>query len=138
MLSVVRQASNGSCTGAPVDLTAASTYTLASNDFTLSGGDSYPNFPGRFTTREIMDQVVADYITAQGTIAPAIQGRINCTGARLPGRHAVGGSRGRRLARRPRSSSRRSERLVAAREAAVGDLVPAAARPRSRPATRRR
>ena len=84
VVSVVRQAANGSCTGAPVDLTAASTYSLASNDFTLSGGDSYPNFQGRFTTREIMDQVVADYIAAQGTISPAIQGRIVCTGAGCP------------------------------------------------------
>ena len=84
VVSVVRQAANGTCTGPAVDLTAGSTYTLASNDFTLSGGDSYPNFQGRFTTREIMDQVVADYITAQGTISPAIQGRIVCTGVGCP------------------------------------------------------
>jgi 2',3'-cyclic-nucleotide 2'-phosphodiesterase (5'-nucleotidase family)/predicted AlkP superfamily phosphohydrolase/phosphomutase len=84
VVAVVRQAANGSCTGAPVDLSPVSTYTLASNDFTLSGGDSYPNFQGRFTTREIMDQVVADYIQAQGTISPAIQGRITCTGTGCP------------------------------------------------------
>jgi 2',3'-cyclic-nucleotide 2'-phosphodiesterase (5'-nucleotidase family) len=81
VLSAVRQAAGGACTGPPVDLTAASTYTLASNDFTLSGGDSYPNFTGRFVTREIMDEVVSDYIEAQGTIDPAVQGRITCVGA---------------------------------------------------------
>jgi 2',3'-cyclic-nucleotide 2'-phosphodiesterase (5'-nucleotidase family)/predicted AlkP superfamily phosphohydrolase/phosphomutase len=84
VVSVVRQAADGTCTTTPVDLSAASTYTLTSNDFTLSGGDSYPNFTGRFVTREIMDEVVADYIEARGALAPAIQGRIVCTGAGCP------------------------------------------------------
>ena len=75
----VRQAGDGSCTGATVDLTAASTYTLAENDFMSTGGDGYPNFASRVTTRDIMDQVLADHITAAGTISPAIQGRIACT-----------------------------------------------------------
>ena len=77
--SVKRQAADGSCTGAVIDLTAASSYSLTTNDFTASGGDSYPNFSGRFTTREIMDQVLADYVTANSPISPAIQGRIVCT-----------------------------------------------------------
>jgi 2',3'-cyclic-nucleotide 2'-phosphodiesterase (5'-nucleotidase family) len=80
----VRQASDGSCTGSAVDLTAASTYNIATNDFTASGGDGYPVFTPRVTTRNIMDQVLADYITAQGTIIPAIQGRIVCTGTGCP------------------------------------------------------
>ena len=84
VVSVVRQTATGACTGAPVDLSAASTYTLATNDFTASGGDSYPNFSGRFTSREILDEVTADYIEAQGTISPAIQGRIVCTGTGCP------------------------------------------------------
>lgn len=75
----VRQAADGSCTGAPVDLTAASTYKIATNDFMAAGGDGYPSFAGRFTTQDIMDQVLADYITAKGTISPSIQGRIVCT-----------------------------------------------------------
>jgi hypothetical protein len=29
-------------------------------------------------TREIMDQVLADYITGAGIVSPAIQGRVNC------------------------------------------------------------
>lgn len=74
----VHQALDGSCTGAAVDLTAGSTYTIATNDFTASGGDGYPNFASRMVTREILDQVLADYITATGTISPSIQGRIVC------------------------------------------------------------
>jgi 2',3'-cyclic-nucleotide 2'-phosphodiesterase (5'-nucleotidase family) len=78
VLSAVRQAADGSCTGAPIDLTAGSTYKIAENDFMSSGGDGYPNFFSRATTQNIMDQVVADYITANAPIAPAIQGRITC------------------------------------------------------------
>jgi 2',3'-cyclic-nucleotide 2'-phosphodiesterase (5'-nucleotidase family) len=80
----VRQAANGSCTGAAIDLTAASTYTVAENDFMASGGDGYPAVSDRATLRELMDDVLANYIKAQGTISPAIQGRINCTGAGCP------------------------------------------------------
>ena len=77
--SAVRQAPNGSCTGAPVDLTAAATYTIVQNDFTTGGGDGYPNFASRAVLHSLQDQVVALYLAAQGTIAPAIQGRIVCT-----------------------------------------------------------
>lgn len=75
----VRQAADGSCTGAPVDLTAASTYSIAENDFMASGGDGYPNFASRMVTREIMDQVLADYVADNSPISPSIQGRIVCT-----------------------------------------------------------
>lgn len=84
VIGAVRQAADGSCTGAPVDLTAASTYTLAENDFMASGGDGYPNFTARVTTRDIMDQAVADYIAANTPISPAIQGRIMCTTSGTP------------------------------------------------------
>ena len=77
--SVVRQAADGSCTGAAVDLTAASTYTLAENDFMANGGDGYPNFASRMVTRDVMDEVLADYVTANSPLSPAIQGRIACT-----------------------------------------------------------
>jgi 2',3'-cyclic-nucleotide 2'-phosphodiesterase (5'-nucleotidase family) len=77
--SVVRQAADGSCTGAPVDLTATSTYSIAENDYMASGGDGYPNVYSRGTTQNLMDQVVADYISASTPISPAIQGRIVCT-----------------------------------------------------------
>ena len=82
--SAVRQAVDGSCTGAAVDLTSASTYTIAENDFMAAGGDGYPIFTSRVTTRDIMDQVLADYITANSPISPAIQGRIICTTGGAP------------------------------------------------------
>lgn len=74
----VRQAADGSCTGAAVDLTTASTYRIAENDFMAAGGDGYPFFTPRATTQNIMDQVVADYITANSPINPVIQARIHC------------------------------------------------------------
>jgi 2',3'-cyclic-nucleotide 2'-phosphodiesterase (5'-nucleotidase family)/predicted AlkP superfamily phosphohydrolase/phosphomutase len=77
--SVVRQAADGSCTGAAVDLTAASMYHIAINDFMAAGGDGYPNVAARAHSREIMDQTVADWITANSPLSPAIQGRIVCT-----------------------------------------------------------
>jgi 2',3'-cyclic-nucleotide 2'-phosphodiesterase (5'-nucleotidase family) len=74
----VRQAADGSCTGAPIDLTAASTYSLAENDFMADGGDGYPVFRPRITTREIMDEVLADYVAATTPIAAPLQNRIVC------------------------------------------------------------
>jgi 2',3'-cyclic-nucleotide 2'-phosphodiesterase (5'-nucleotidase family) len=75
----VRQASDGSCTGAAVDLTSASSYVIATNDFVASGGDGYPNFASRMTTLDIMDNAVADWVTANSPLSPSIQGRITCT-----------------------------------------------------------
>jgi 2',3'-cyclic-nucleotide 2'-phosphodiesterase (5'-nucleotidase family) len=75
----VRQAANGSCTGTPIDFTTASGYTIAENDYMATGGDGYPNLYARGTTQNIMDQVLADYITAESPVSPAIQGRIVCT-----------------------------------------------------------
>jgi hypothetical protein len=43
-----------------------------------SGGDGYPVFTPRMTTQDIMDQVLADYVMAKGTLTPTIQGRITC------------------------------------------------------------
>ena len=76
--SAVLQAGDGSCTGGAVDLTAGTTYTMAENDFMASGGDGYPVDVGSATTRELLDQVTAEYITANTVISPAIQGRIVC------------------------------------------------------------
>jgi 2',3'-cyclic-nucleotide 2'-phosphodiesterase (5'-nucleotidase family) len=91
--SVVRQVTDGSCTGAAVNLTTTANcqispdacYTLATNDFTASGGDGYPDL-NRETTREPMDEVLAAYIDALDPppINPTIQGRIRCTGAGCP------------------------------------------------------
>jgi 2',3'-cyclic-nucleotide 2'-phosphodiesterase (5'-nucleotidase family) len=75
----VRQAADGSCTGPAVDLTAASTYTIAENDFMAYGGDGYPFFADRMVTQDFMDEVTADYVGANSPVSPAIQGRIVCT-----------------------------------------------------------
>jgi 2',3'-cyclic-nucleotide 2'-phosphodiesterase (5'-nucleotidase family) len=80
----VRQGADGSCTGPVIDLTAASNYTLAINDFMAAGGDGYPVVTDRVVTRNFMDQDVAAYIEANTPISPTIQGRINCTGATCP------------------------------------------------------
>jgi 2',3'-cyclic-nucleotide 2'-phosphodiesterase (5'-nucleotidase family) len=77
--SAVRQAADGTCTGPAVDLTAASMYQIAINDFMAAGGDGYPNVASRAHSLEIMDQAVADWITANSPLAPRIQGRIVCT-----------------------------------------------------------
>ena len=85
VLSAVRQAADGSCTGAAIDLTAGSTYQLGTNDFTASGGDGYQNFRSRIVTQDTLDQDLADYIAAQpgGLISPSIQSRIHCTDSDL-------------------------------------------------------
>jgi len=74
----------GICTATVVDLSAASTYTLAINDFMAAGGDGYPDVAGQSVTRNVMDQDVAAYIAANTPISPMIQGRISCIGATCP------------------------------------------------------
>jgi 2',3'-cyclic-nucleotide 2'-phosphodiesterase (5'-nucleotidase family) len=72
----------GSCTTTAVDLTAATSYRIAENDFMSAGGDGYPNFSSRATTQEIMDEVLAHYVAANSPLAPSVKaapgGRINC------------------------------------------------------------
>jgi len=76
----VRQAADGSCTGTPITFLASDSYTLTTNDFTASGGDGYPNFRARMTTRDTLDQDLADYIAAVGgSVTPVIQHRVHCT-----------------------------------------------------------
>ncbi|MEE9534745.1 MAG: 5'-nucleotidase C-terminal domain-containing protein, partial [Acidimicrobiia bacterium] len=79
-----RQAADGSCTGPVVDLTSASTFTLAINDFMAAGGDGYPVVTDQIVTRNFMDADVAAYIAANTPISPVIQGRIGCIGAACP------------------------------------------------------
>jgi 2',3'-cyclic-nucleotide 2'-phosphodiesterase (5'-nucleotidase family) len=79
----VRANADGTCTATPVDLTAGSTYSLATNDFTASGGDGYPNFKTRFHSEGILLATdMADYIDASSPISPVVRGfpdgRINC------------------------------------------------------------
>jgi 2',3'-cyclic-nucleotide 2'-phosphodiesterase (5'-nucleotidase family) len=81
--SAVRADAAGNCTATPVDLTAGSSYEIAENDFMANGGDSYPNFASRMATQEIMDQVLADHVTANSPLSPSVNafpnGRINCS-----------------------------------------------------------
>ena len=76
----------GACNPAdPIDLSAGSTYLIAENDFMATGGDGYPNFASRMTSQDIMEEVVADYVTANSPIAPTVlgggDGRITCQDA---------------------------------------------------------
>jgi 2',3'-cyclic-nucleotide 2'-phosphodiesterase (5'-nucleotidase family) len=82
VLSAVTTDASGNCTTTPVDLTAATNYKIAENDFMANGGDGYPNFFSRATSQDIMEQVTADYITDNTPISPFVNafpdGRINC------------------------------------------------------------
>lgn len=86
VLGAVRQAPDGSCTGAPIDLTGAAAYWIAENDFMATGGDGYPNFysSGRVISLDYMDEVLADFIIATTPLSPIIQGRIVCTTSGTP------------------------------------------------------
>ena len=84
VISAVRQAADGTCTGAAIDFSASATYTITMNDFIVQGGDQYPNLNAKATTREIMEEVVANWIRGKGTISPKIEGRIKCTGTGCP------------------------------------------------------
>jgi len=66
---------DGFTQGAPIDLTASSTYTIATNDFMVAGGDGYPNVAIRAATRNPMLDDVIDYIGANSPVSPAIQDR---------------------------------------------------------------
>jgi 2',3'-cyclic-nucleotide 2'-phosphodiesterase (5'-nucleotidase family)/predicted AlkP superfamily phosphohydrolase/phosphomutase len=72
----------GNCTATPVNLTSGASYKIAENDFMANGGDGYPFLTPRVTTQDIMDQVTADYITANSPLSPSVKvfpdGRINC------------------------------------------------------------
>jgi 2',3'-cyclic-nucleotide 2'-phosphodiesterase (5'-nucleotidase family) len=79
----VRANLDGTCSTTALDLTSGTSYTLATNNFTASGGDGYPNFSSRMTTFNIMDSDVSTWLGAQSPIAPFVlgppDGRINCT-----------------------------------------------------------
>jgi 2',3'-cyclic-nucleotide 2'-phosphodiesterase (5'-nucleotidase family) len=87
----VRQAEDGSCSGEAIDLTAESTYSFVSNDFSVAGGDGYPDLSAKGTTRDVLAADVGDYIAGTGPFAepgapldPTIQGRITCEGEGCP------------------------------------------------------
>jgi len=86
--SAVIANASGNCTSTPIDLTSASTYKIAENDFMANGGDGYPNFFSRATTQNIMESDVADYIAAHSPVSPVVNaapgGRVNCADSNGP------------------------------------------------------
>jgi 2',3'-cyclic-nucleotide 2'-phosphodiesterase (5'-nucleotidase family) len=83
----VRQAADGTCSGEAIDLSEAATYTIATNDFTASGGDNYPAILSRAATRDILASVVSAYVAGESPLSlpgeplvPKIEGRIVCAG----------------------------------------------------------
>ena len=91
MIGAVRQEADGTCSGEVIDLSEAATYTIATNDFTASGGDNYPEILSRANTRDLLASVVSTYIAAKSPLSlpgeplePKIEGRIACQGEGCP------------------------------------------------------
>jgi 5'-nucleotidase len=62
--------------GTPI-LPDSTEYSFATNDFVNAGGDGYTMFVGiHGVTREVMADVLLEYIRDQGTISPVTEGRI--------------------------------------------------------------
>ncbi|MBA3450238.1 MAG: 5'-nucleotidase C-terminal domain-containing protein, partial [Chloroflexia bacterium] len=87
----VRQAADGSCTDEAIDLTDAATYSIATNDFTASGGDGYPDLFARANSRDILAADVSQYVAGESPLSlpgepldPRIEGRIVCEGEGCP------------------------------------------------------
>jgi 2',3'-cyclic-nucleotide 2'-phosphodiesterase (5'-nucleotidase family) len=64
--------------GTPILNDTSKTYTLATIDYMILGGDGYTQFdPLKSTLRDLLAQVIVDELTARGTITvPALDGRI--------------------------------------------------------------
>ena len=74
-----------------IDLSEAATYTIATNDFTASGGDNYPAILSRADTRDLLASVVSAYVAGESPLSlpgepldPKIEGRIVCEGEGCP------------------------------------------------------
>jgi 2',3'-cyclic-nucleotide 2'-phosphodiesterase (5'-nucleotidase family) len=87
----VRQVADGSCSGEAIDLSEAASYTIATNDFTASGGDNYPPIISRADSRDILADVVSAYVAGESPLSlpgepldPRIEGRIICEGEGCP------------------------------------------------------
>ncbi|MEO7398566.1 MAG: 5'-nucleotidase C-terminal domain-containing protein [Ilumatobacteraceae bacterium] len=78
LTGAVRQAVDGSCTGAAVDLTTGSSYFIAENDFMALGGDGYPNIYATSVTQAPLYSVLNDYVASSSPLDPSLQGRITC------------------------------------------------------------
>jgi 5'-nucleotidase / UDP-sugar diphosphatase len=76
IVSVEVRAADGSF--APID--RAATFTVVTNDFVRKGGDGYAMFKDKaknaYDAGPNLEDTVAEFIRAQGTVAPRIEGRI--------------------------------------------------------------
>jgi 5'-nucleotidase len=72
---------------AGVEVDTTKTYTLATNDFLVAGGDGYTMFTGKKVVAEFgaMDEVLINYINAKGTDAGKITNRIKAIAADVTG-----------------------------------------------------
>ena len=61
--------------GTPIPNSAAATYTFATNDFVANGGDGYTPVAGA-VSRDIMANVLLEYIEGLGALTPTLDGRI--------------------------------------------------------------
>ena len=73
--SVVRQAPNGSCTGAAVP-SDGSSHTIALDSFTAGGGGGFANLAARAASHGYDADVVTDWMIANTPINPTLNGRI--------------------------------------------------------------
>jgi 2',3'-cyclic-nucleotide 2'-phosphodiesterase (5'-nucleotidase family) len=85
VVSAVLANPDGTCSATPIDLTpSGGPYKIAENDFMAGGGDGYPvtNMKPGYATQNFMDQVLADYLTANDPVSPFVNappdGRVNC------------------------------------------------------------
>ncbi|MPZ48123.1 MAG: bifunctional metallophosphatase/5'-nucleotidase [Dehalococcoidia bacterium] len=78
VLDAVRQAADGACSGAAIDLSAAATYTLTANDFMAAGGDGYARLTHGLLLREPLDVVLTRHLSSAEGIMPVLEGRIVC------------------------------------------------------------
>lgn len=63
--------------GTPITNDTVATYSFATSNFVNAGGDGYTMFAdGQGVTRDLDANVMLDYIKAQGTITPVVEGRI--------------------------------------------------------------
>lgn len=83
-VTAVFRADDNGCTTTAVDLSETAKYSLAENDFMGFGGDGYLFLADKVQTRDIMDEVLADYIKSHTPVNPQIQGRSKCTGPGCP------------------------------------------------------
>lgn len=67
---------DGTTVGDAISFAPEASYSVAMNDFMAVGGDGYPNFTGRYDTRNsLLDDVIAFIEGSVGPISPAIQNR---------------------------------------------------------------